>query len=241
MPDTEKDVIDACLAAGVVQVELQFADIAGAVKNVSIPVRRLPEVLKDGEWFDGSAIEEPARELESDMYLRPAPDTFALIDPDADVVCARLLCDVVTPDGQPYRGDSRGTLRGILERATEAGLSFLVAPEVEFFLFPEGPGAVQQLADDPSSYFERSGGASRLMELEVVAALERSGVEVESSHHQVAARQYELDLPLLPALRAADALTTLKPAVKELARQRGPQASFIPKPLNDAAGSGLTP
>ncbi|HXA41546.1 MAG TPA: glutamine synthetase family protein [Candidatus Solibacter sp.] len=239
MPDTEKDVIDRCLAAGVVQVELQFADIAGAVKNVSIPVRRLPEVLKQGEWFDGSAIEGSARELESDMYLRPDPETFALINPDADVVCARLLCDVVTPDGQPYRGDSRGALRGILNKADEAGLGFLVAPEVEFFLFPEGSGAVQELADDSSSYFERSGGASRLMELEVVAALERSGVEVESSHHEVATGQYELDLPLQPALAAADALTTLKPAVKELARQRGLQASFMPKPLYGAAGSGM--
>src|SRR5258708_7602126 len=202
MPDTEKDVIDRCLAAGVVQVELQFADIAGAVKNVSIPVRRLPEVLQQGEWFDGSAIEGSARELESDMYLRPDPETFALIDPDADVVCARLLCDVVTPDGQPYRGDSRGALRGILNKAAEAGLGFLVAPEVEFFLFPGGRGAAQGLADDWSSYFERGGGGSRLMELEGVAALERSGVEVEPSHHEVPPGQYELALPLLPALAA---------------------------------------
>src|ERR1035437_3736298 len=96
MPDTEKDVIDRCQGAGVVQVELQFA---GAVNNVSVPVRRLPEVLKDGEWFDGSAIEGLAREVESDMSLRPDLDTFALIDPDAEVVCARLLCDVATPHG----------------------------------------------------------------------------------------------------------------------------------------------
>jgi glutamine synthetase len=239
MPDTEKDVIDRCQGAGVVQVELQFADIAGAVKNVSVPVRRLPEVLKDGEWFDGSAIEGVAREVESDMYLRPDLDTFALIDPDAEVVCARLLCDVVTPDGQPYRGDSRGTLRGILDSAADAGLIFLVAPEVEFFLFPEGAGAPKQLEDDPSTYFERSGGVSRQTELEVVAALERAGVEIESSHHEVAGGQYELDLPMQPALASADALTTLKPAVKELARQRGLRATFMPKPLYGAAGSGM--
>ena len=239
MPDTEKDVIDRCRDAGVVQVELQFADIAGAVKNVSVPVRRLPEVLRDGEWFDGSAIEGVAREVESDMYLRPDLDTFALIDPEAEMVCARLLCDVVTPDGLPYRGDSRGTLRGILDSAAEAGLSFMVAPEVEFFLFPEGAGALQQLEDSPSSYFEGSGGISRQTELEVVAALERAGVDIESSHHEVASGQYELDLPMQPALVAADALTTLKPAVKELARQRGLRASFMPKPLYGAAGSGM--
>jgi glutamine synthetase len=239
MPDTERDVIARCQEAGVVQVELQFTDIAGAVKNVSVPVRRLPEVLKAGEWVDGSAIEGAAREVESDMYLRPDLGTFSLIDPDAEVVLARLLCEVVTPDGQPYRGDSRGTLRGILDNAAAAGLIYLVAPEVEFFLFPEDPEAIKELVHDPSSYFERSGGISRQTQLEVVAALERTGIEIESSHHEVASGQYELDLPMQPALAAADAVTTLKPAVKELARQRGLRASFMPKPLYGAAGSGM--
>jgi glutamine synthetase len=239
MPDTDKDILERSQSAGVVQVELQFADIAGSVKSVSVPVRRLVEVLRSGEWFDGSAIEGVAREVESDMFLRPDLGTFALIDTNPAVVGARLICDVVTPDGQPYRGDSRGTLRGILETAAEAGLSYLVAPEVEFFLFPEGPGGLQQLQDDPSSYFERGGGISRQAELDLVAALERTGVEIESSHHEVASGQFELDLPLLPALVAADALTTLKPAVKELARGYGLQASFMPKPLYNAAGSGM--
>src|ERR1700682_5715203 len=171
MPDTEKDVIDRSRSAGVVQVELQFADVTGSVKSVWVPVRRLPEVLKDGEWFDGSAIEGVAREVESDMFLRPDVGTFAVIDPEAEVVCARFIGDVVTPDGRPYPGDSRGRLRGILESAAEAGLHYLVAPEVEFFLFPEGPGGLQLLKEDPSSYFERGGGISRQAETEGGAAL----------------------------------------------------------------------
>src|ERR1700680_4917607 len=196
MPDTDKDVIDRCRSAGVVQVELQFADVTGAVKSVWIPVRRLPEVLQDGEWFDGSAIEGLAREVESDMFLRPDLGTFALIDPAAQVVCARFICDVVTPDGRPYPGDSRGRLRGILETAAEAGLNYLVAPEVEFFLFPDGPGGLQLLKEDPSSYFERGGGISGHAGVEVVAAREQAGVEIESSPHEVASGQSELDLPM---------------------------------------------
>jgi glutamine synthetase len=239
MPDTDKDILDRSLSAGVGQVELQFADIAGSVKSVSVPVRRLVEVLRSGEWFDGSAIEGVAREVESDMFLRPDLSTFVVIDGNAGVVGARLLCDVVTPDGQPYRGDSRGTLRGILGSVAEAGLSYLVAPEVEFFLFPDGPGGLHQLQEDPSSYFERGGGISRQAEMDLVAALERSGVEIESRHHEVASGQFELDLPLQPALVAADALTTLKPTIKDLARGYGLQASFMPKPLYNAAGSGM--
>jgi glutamine synthetase len=243
MPDITEDAVATVLArcrdAGVVQVELQFADIAGAVKSVSVPARRLGEIMERGEWFDGSAIEGAAREVESDMYLRPDPATFALIDPTADVLCARLICRVVTPDGQRYRGDSRAALEGVIAAAAGAGLDYLVAPEVEFFLFPEGEGGMRALDDDPGNYFERSRGLSRQAELEIVDALEAMGVEVESSHHEVATGQYELDLPLQPALTAADALTALKPAVKELARQRGLVASFMPKPLYGAAGSGM--
>jgi glutamine synthetase len=110
MPSTDpSDVVTRASAEGVAQVELQFVEITGAVKSVSVPARRLADVISLGEWFDGSAIEGRARELESDMFLRPDPSTFALIDPAADVICARVLCDVVTPDGRAYPGDSRST------------------------------------------------------------------------------------------------------------------------------------
>ena len=243
MPDITEETSAGVLAksqqAGVVQVELQFPDITGAVKSVSIPARRLGHVLEHGAWFDGSAIEGAAREVESDMFLQPDPSTFALIDPRAEVVCARLICRIVTPEGKRYPGDSRAALEGVVAGAREAGLDYLVAPEVEFFLFPEGDGGLQALEADVSTYFERSGGQSRQAEMEIVDALESMGVEVESSHHEVATGQYEVDLPLQPALTAADALTALKPAIKELARQRGMIASFMPKPMHGAAGSGM--
>jgi glutamine synthetase len=238
--DIDRRAIERVLAgvreAGVQQIELQFADVTGAVKTVAVPARRIAAVLADGEWFDGSAIEGLAREVESDMYLRPDPSTFSIMEP-AGVPCARLICEVVTPNGEPYPGDGRGTLRALLDSAESAGLGYLVAPEIEFFLFPAD--AIGPLADDPSSYFERSRGRSRGVELEIVAGLEAMGIRIESSHHEVASGQFELDLPLLPALVSADMVTTLKPAVKELARERGMQATFMPKPLADAAGSGM--
>ena len=229
-------VLSGLRESGILQVELQFADVTGAVKTVAVPARRMAAVLADGEWFDGSAIEGLAREVESDMYLRPDPATFSIMEPSG-VPCARLICDVVTPSGEPYPGDGRGTLRSLLDQAESVGMGYLVAPEIEFFLFPAD--AIVPLADDPSSYFERSRGRSRRVELEIVAGLEAMGIHIESSHHEVASGQFELDLPLQPALVSADAVTTLKPAVKELARERGMQATFMPKPLADAAGSGM--
>ena len=240
-PEADRRAIEHILAcvkeAKIQQVELQFSDVTGAVKTVAIPARRLAHVLTAGEWFDGSAIEGFAREVESDMYLRPDPTTFSVIEP-AGIPCARLICEVVTPSGEPYPGDARSVLRSLLAQAESAGLGYLVAPEIEFFLFPAGD-LIGPLADDPSSYFEQARGRSREVELQIVAALEALGIKIESSHHEVASGQFELDLPLLPALVAADAFTTLKPAVKELARERGMQATFMPKPLVDAAGSGM--
>jgi glutamine synthetase len=241
-PDLDRRTLDRVLAAvrdaAVQQVELQFADVTGAVKTVAVPARRLAHVLESGEWFDGSALEGLAREVESDMYLRPDPSTFAILEPAGGLPCARLICEVVKPTGEAYPGDGRAVLRALLEQAESAGLNYLVAPEIEFFLFPGGDG-VELLPDDPSSYFERAHGRSRQVELEIVAALETMGLRIESSHHEVANGQFELDLPMLPALVSADTLTTLKPAVKELARERGMQATFMPKPLAGSAGSGM--
>jgi glutamine synthetase len=238
--DVERRAVERVLAgvreSGVQQVELQFADVTGAVKTVAVPARRIAAVLAEGEWFDGSALEGLAREVESDMFLRPDPSTFSIIEPSG-VPCGRLICEVVKPSGELYPGDGRGTLRALLDGAESAGLGYLVAPEIEFFLFPTD--TIGPLADDPSSYFERSRGRSRRVELEIVSGLEVMGIHVESSHHEVASGQFELDLPLLPALVAADTITTLKPAVKEMARERGMQATFMPKPLADAAGSGM--
>ena len=130
-PEADRRAVERILAcvreAKIQQVELQFSDVTGAVKTVAVPARRLAHVLAAGEWFDGSAMEGFAREVESDMYLRPDPSTFSVIEP-AGVPCARLICEVVTPSGESYPGDARAVLRTLLEQAESAGLGYLVAP-----------------------------------------------------------------------------------------------------------------
>ena len=234
-----KELLRRADQAGAAQAELQFADITGALKSVFVPVRRLGEVLDGGEWFDGSAVAGSTRELESDMYLRPDLATFSLASTSVDPVCARFICDVVTPDGERYPGDSRSVLRTVLEQARDGGLDYWVAPEVEFFLFPADSEPPRSAGGEASGYFERSRGRSRQVELQIVSALERMGIRIRSSHHEVAIGQFELDLPFGEALQTADALATLKPAVKELAASAGLRASFMPKPLANAAGSGM--
>jgi glutamine synthetase len=234
-----KELLRRSTSAGADQAELQFADISGALKSVFVPLGRLEEVLEDGEWFDGSAIEGSTRELESDMYLRPDLETFNLASSSVQPICARFICDVITPDGQPYAGDSRSVLRSMVDQARTDGLDYLVAPEVEFFLFPADSVGPWPVDDDASGYFERSRGRSRQAELEIVSTLERMGIGIRSSHHEVATGQFEIDLPFRDALVTADALATLKPAVKEVAARSGLRASFMPKPLPDSAGSGM--
>jgi glutamine synthetase len=225
--------------AGAEQAELQFIDITGAFKSVFVPVRRLDEVVDGGEWFDGSAIAGATRELESDMYLRPDLATFSLASSSVDPVCARFICDVVTPDGERYSGDSRSALRAILDQARDGGLDYWVAPEVEFFLFPADSESPPRAGAEASGYFERSRGRSRQVELQIVSTLERMGIRIRSSHHEIATGQFELDMPFGDAFQTADALSTLKPAVKELAASSGLRASFMPKPIGEAAGSGM--
>ena len=223
---------------GAEQAELQFADITGALKSVFVPIRRLKEILAGSEWFDGSAIEGATRELESDMYLRPDLETFNVSSSSVDPRSVRFICDVVQPDGTPYLGDCRSTLRRIVDQSRDAGLDYLVAPEVEFFLFPadsEDPGPT----GGGGGYFERSRGRSRQVEQQIASTLEAMGIQIRSSHHEVGTGQFELDLPLREALWTADAVATLKPAVKDVAGSFGLRATFMPKPLTDSPGSGM--
>ncbi len=235
-----KEVMAALQARGLDSVELQFGDVAGRLKSVTVPARRLPECLDRGEWFDGSAAEGLTRELESDMYLVPDLSTFAIVPGASQTDAARLICKVVTPDGEASPGDPRGVLAGVLERLHHRGYQYCVAPETEFFLFRVGAdGAPVVAPQDSASYFDHSADVGWEARQEIVRALEASGSAVESSHHEVATGQHEIVLPFQPALRAADAIATMKPVAKAVARRHGLFASFVPKPLYQASGSGM--
>ena len=232
-------VLQTALEAGLSYIDLHFTDVTGLVKTVTIPARQLETALKQGVWFDGSSVEGFARVAESDMYLRPDPTTFAIIPWETDRRIGRLICNVFTPDGEPFAGDPRAALQRAVARAEASGYRFRLLPEVEFYLFAPPFDALRPQADDRAGYFDASDKDTRLVRRAITDALESMGIAVESSHHEVGNGQQELDLAGLDALAMADALMTVRLAVKAVAKAHNLLATFMPKPSATMAGSGL--
>lgn len=227
--------------ANVEFVNLQFSDIVGAVKQVTIPVDQWPSAVEQGVWFDGSSIEGFARIAESDMYLVPDLRTFAVIPWDQDgLVTARVICDVCMPNGDPFEGDPRYVLKRAMADAREMGYVFNTGPEFEFFLFrcPE-PGQPSPEPHDRAGYFDVSTDQAHNVRGKMVKALQAFGIEVEASHHEVAIGQHEIDFRYGDALQSADHAVTLRVVLKAIAQSSGLFASFMPKPLEGISGSGM--
>jgi glutamine synthetase len=223
-------------------VNLQFTDILGMVKNVTIPIQELPDALDHGVWFDGSSIEGFARIVESDMYLVPDPSTYALVpwDQHEGLATARLICNIYTPDGKPFAGDPRHVLAAVTRQAGEMGFAFNVAPEIEFFLFKtDAEGRTLPLPHDHAGYFDVSTDLATLIRRQMVRALQTLDITVEAAHHEVAAGQHEIDLRYAEALRAADQTVTTRVALKAIAQLNGLHATFMPKPIAEVNGSGM--
>jgi glutamine synthetase len=223
-------------------ISLQFTDVTGAVKSVDFPVERLPSALEDGVWFDGSSVEGFARIQESDMRLVIDPETYAVLPwSPAELRRARVFCDIFQPDGVPFPGDPRGTLKQILSQIKARGWTYNVGPEPEFFLFRRnGPDSIHPVPHDVGGYFDFSASDEAVrVRTELMAALNGMGLEVEMGHHEVALGQHEIDFRFADALRAADNILTLKYTVKAIAAQHGLIASFMPKPIFGINGSGM--
>ncbi len=239
-------------------VNLEFTDVIGMAKCVTIPTEQLTDCLTHGKWFDGSSLEGFARIAESDMYLFPAISTFAVLPntvrpsspannknglyEDGDDVVARVICDVRTPDGERFDGDPRGTLLQAIEMAHTLGYSFHVAPELEFFLLQlddTSSGQPTPLPHDRGGYFDLSTDLAATVRRQMVYALREMNITIEASHHEVAAGQHELDFEATDALHIADGLMTAKYVVKAIAAHHGLYATFLPKPLYGVNGSGL--
>jgi glutamine synthetase len=223
-------------------VSLQFTDVTGAVKSVDIPVQRLAGALDEGVWFDGSSVEGFARIQESDMRLVIDPQTYAVLPwSPMELRRARLFCDIFQPDGTPFPGDPRGTLRRMLAKIEKRGWTYYVGPEPEFFLFRRnGHESIHPVPHDVGGYFDFSAQDEAVrVRTELMAALSGMGLEVEMGHHEVALGQHEIDFRFTDALRAADNILTLKYTVKAIAASNGLVASFMPKPIFGINGSGM--
>ncbi len=242
MGNSISEILERADADQVRFVSLQFTDLFGTVKNVTVPAEQLGIVLENGCNFDGSSIEGFARIAESDMVLRPDPRTYAVLPWTAEHErTARLICDIYDTAGQPFVGDPRFVLKRVLAQAQEMGLRYNTGPEVEFFLFKmDGEPRVSPVPQDVGSYFDFSPRdlASQVRN-EIALVLRQMGIEVEATHHEVAPGQHEVDFHYAEALRSADAVVTLRYAIKAAAHSHGLYATFMPKPLVGVNGSGM--
>ena len=219
-------------------VRFWFTDVLGNMKSFAVVPGELESAFEEGMGFDASCIEGFSAAQESDMLAFPDPSTFEILPwrPQANAV-ARMICDIRTPEGEPYAGDSRHVLERVVRRAAEDGYSFIVGPELEYFYFKDAEGTDVL---DQGSYFDLTSldSASDLRR-DTVLTLEKMGIPVEYSHHEKGPSQHEIDLRYADALSMADAVMTYKQVVKEIAMKHGVYASFMPKPMADAPGNGM--
>ncbi len=236
------DVLVQAKADDIKFISLQFTDILGTIKSITIPIGRLEEALERGVWFDGSSIQGFARIYESDMVLKPDPVTYRVLPWSAEERRrARIICDLYRPDGLPFAGDPRTVLRRVLTRANEKGFIFNTGPELEFFLFKkDGEFPTQPVPHDVGGYFDFSPrDEAQRVRSDIILALNDMGMEVEASHHEVAAGQHEIDFRYADALTSADNAMTFKYTVKAIAATHGVYATFMPKPMFGINGSGM--
>lgn len=219
-------------------IKLWFTDILGFLKSFSVPKEQIEKAFAEGIGFDGSSIEGFVRIDESDMVAIPDPTTFAILPwrPKEKGV-ARVFCDIVTPDGKPFEGDPRYTLKKNLDKAKKMGFTYYVGPELEYFYFKDA-NSTEVL--DKGGYFDMIPRDEALdLRRETVLFCEALGMKIEYSHHEVAPSQHEIDMRYEDALTMADNVMTYRLVVKEVAYRQGVYATFMPKPLFGENGSGM--
>ena len=223
-------------------VRLWFTDVLGTLKSVAIAPAELEGAFAEGIGFDGSVIEGFARVYEADMLARPDPSTFQVLPWRGESPgTARMLCDILLPDGSPSFADPRHVLQRALAKASDLGFTFYTHPEIEFFLFEQGtkPGRTPVPVDHAGYFDHVARGLGHDFRRATITMLESMGISVEFSHHEGAPGQNEIDLRYADALTTADNIMTFRTVVKEVALEQGIQASFMPKPFSDHPGSGM--
>ncbi|MCL0090023.1 glutamine synthetase family protein [Dehalococcoidia bacterium] len=220
-------------------IRMWFTDILGFLKSFSIMVEELETALNQGMGFDGSSIEGFARIDESDMIAMPDPATFRMLPwrPRDHSTVARMFCDILMPGGEPFEGDPRYVLKQNLKRAADLGFTFNVGPELEFFYFRDSCGTEGL---DQGGYFDMTPlDAANDLRRDTVLTLEKMGIGIEYSHHEVAPSQHEIDMRYTDALTMADNVMTYRLVVKQIALQHGVYATFMPKPVFGINGNGM--
>ncbi|WP_411967731.1 type I glutamate--ammonia ligase [Haloferax sp. YSSS75] len=237
-------VVDEIEEKNVDFLRLQFTDILGTVKNVSVPASQAEKAFTEGIYFDGSSIDGFVRIQESDMRLEPDPSTFAILPwrQKESSAAARLICDVFnTSTGEPFEGDPRGVLKRAIDRAEEMGYDINAAPEPEFFLFEEDEnGRATTVTNDAGGYFDLAPkDLASDVRRDIIYGLESMGFDIEASHHEVAEGQHEINFTYDDALSTADNVATFRSVVRAIAAEHDLHATFMPKPIARINGSGM--
>ncbi|MFH1690859.1 MAG: glutamine synthetase family protein [Candidatus Eisenbacteria bacterium] len=234
---TRDEVLSTVAKRGIRFIRLLFCDIVGFPKCVTITSDELEDSLDNGKGFDGSSIEGFTRIYESDMIAMPDPSTFKVLPWSEGGEEALLFCDVLEPDGTPYAGDPRSTLKRVLRLVAKRGWTFNIGPELEYFYFTKGE-CPRPL--DSAGYFDLTPpDLGEALRKKTIIALDSLGIRVECSHHEVAPSQHEIDLKYGDALAAADNVMLSKLVIKEIALQADVHATFMPKPIYGENGSGM--
>lgn len=220
-------------------ISLQFADLFGVVKEIVIPVSKLEDAIENGLWFDGSSIEGFARIHESDLFLKPDLSTYSVIPwikGEGKTAC--FICDIYSHNGKPFERDARYILKKTISELRKENFEYNVGPEIEFYIFRREDTA-KTLPMDQGSYFDLTSHEGYKFIKEVIISLRNFEINVETSHHEVGNGQYEIDFKYGSALKIADRLLKLKYTIKKIAQMYGLHATFMPKPIMDAPGSGM--
>lgn len=238
---TKEEILARCETEKIKFVDLQFTDLLGILKAVTIPISQLSDAIDSNVWFDGSSIEGFARIFESDMYLKLDLATFAVLpwSKETGYVTARFFCDVYKPNDEPYESDPRYILKQQIARADSLGYKYCVGPELEFFLLRRDDGKIAPLPHDHAGYFDQVTDAAAEVRKEMALALQEFGMVVEALHHEVANGQHEIDFRYDDPLITADNATTFKHTLKMVATKYGLYATFMPKPFFGINGSGM--
>lgn len=241
--DGVKEILAKAKSDKVAFIDLLFNDFLGNIKSSTIPVYNLEDALTRGVWIDGSSIEGFARIHESDMYLVPDAATYALLPWRNNVETgrvARLICDVYTPNHEPFEGDPRQILKRVLAEAKKLGYEYFTGPECEFFLFPkDSSGNIRRETAGNGYYFTLIMDETYAIKREIMEALRAMGIASETSTHEVADNQHEIDIRYDHALATADNTITLKMATRFIAFKHNWNATFMPKPFYGVNGSGM--
>jgi glutamine synthetase len=238
-PEARRKALGVAQEEKVEFVLLWFTDIEGHLKSFAITPAELEDAMNDGMGFDGSSITGFNAIEESDMVAIPDPETFQLMPwVEGETKVARMICDIVTPDGRPYDGDSRNVLRRALERMKSMGFdTFNVGPELEYFIFRDDKDT--ETLDEGGYFAMTTLDAATELRQQTVRALEGMGIPIEYVHHEVGPSQHEIDMRFADALTMADHTVTYRLIVKEVAKKAGFHATFMPKPIFGENGSGM--